>query len=1022
MVLRRLAVCVLLIGCSSLVLAQLDTASIIGAVSDASGAVVPGAKVEVRNLGTGQTTQLTTDQSGGFVAPVLPVGTYRVTVTAPGFKTNVQDNIRLNVADRIQLPIALVPGQISEVVNVSGEAPVVDTASTTLGGVVAPEQMSELPLNGRSLTQLLATTPGWSQLGVAPNLNGATTARLFETASRFLLDGTDSGQVDSDLADGGYQTRARITRASVESIAEVRVQQNSFSAEYGQASGGVINFITKSGTNQFHGSLFEYFRNEVLDAKPYDFTPGTAEKKPSFRLNQFGGSLGGPIIRNKLFFFANYEGVRQREGTPQGASSGCVPTEAYRAAVDPVLRPALDMLPLPNTGQACDANTALFSGSFVDPLTENTVAGKLDYHLSENDRLSMRYNRNASDTQFRGGIAQGQIRVDPYTSKFGKIAYLHNFSPSLLNEVGFGINRTEAIPKASDQEAVRNFPLVIDFTGVVPQIGPVLFDLLVFNTSFTYLDTLTWVKGRNQFKFGTQIVANRDNKAANFQEAIYYLGLGDLNTDPALQPFTYLSNIPLGVATIGNPITGQRNIMTNFFIQDDIQARPGLTLNLGLRYQYDTPPSEAHDRNRNFNFETGTLDPGGAQVFEPAKLSFAPRVGIAWTPFRSNSSFVVRAGFGIFHVSFNPAEAQALPTNDANFGSSRSVFFNPFLTIFPEPDIQSFVGAASLQVFPKHYRTPYSQDWNLNIQKGFGLNTVLQVGYQGTQGVHFSTFQDPNRLDLVNHVRPYPGFGPFLLFNSCCSSSYNALQATFKRRFSRGLSFNVNYTYSHAMDASQLAFGTQPQNDVDPAAERANADFDVRHLLEFDYIYELPAAPGIPKWLGKGWQINGITVMRSGSPVNITCGCDPTGTGGSNAQGRPDAVAGESPRPSNYSLPFSQINPLAFTTPAILDPSDPRHFPVYPEPGYHYGNVGRNSLRGPSVFNWDFSVFRNFDLGEQRQIQFRAEFFNIFNTPQFDLPVGNIQDPRFGQSVSTISTAGGFASNRQVQAGLKFLF
>ncbi len=278
MMMKRLAVIVLAVCCLPSLWAQLDTASIVGTVADATGAMLPGAKVEVQNMGTGTSTELTTDKGGVFIASALPVGLYKVTAGASGFKTSVQENIRLNVSDRVELKFSLSAGSVSETVNVVGSAPVVDTATSTVGGLVTPDQMADLPLNGRSLTQLLATTPGWSQQGVAPNLNGATTARLFETASRFLLDGTDSGQVDSDLADGGYQTRARITRASVDSIAEVRVIENSYSAEFGQASGGVINFITKSGTNDFHGDLFEFFRNEVFRRYPLQLHRGAGKE------------------------------------------------------------------------------------------------------------------------------------------------------------------------------------------------------------------------------------------------------------------------------------------------------------------------------------------------------------------------------------------------------------------------------------------------------------------------------------------------------------------------------------------------------------------------------------------------------------------------------------------------------------------------------------------------------------------------------------------------------------------------
>jgi hypothetical protein len=362
--------------------AQLDTATILGIVYDASGSVIQGAQVVVQNQGTSASFTRITDGSGNFIAPSLPVGMYRLTISYPGFKTNVREGVAINSADRVRLEITLEPGEVTERVLVSVEAPLVETASTTLGGVVNSARVEDLPMNGRSITQLVAVIPGVAMLSGNQRVVGGVPTRIFETGAKYLVDGGDSGQVDSDLADGGYQSRARINRVSPEALAEMRVQQNQFSSEYGGGMAGVVNFVTKSGTNQFHGSLFEYFRNEKLDSRNYFNTP--PQEQPPYRLNQFGGSFGGPILRDRLFFFTNYEGVRQRNGR---TFNTFVPTAAYRNTLPTALRTAVDMLPLPNGPvSSVDSRVAQYIGNASDVLTENTGMVKMDYQFSSADR------------------------------------------------------------------------------------------------------------------------------------------------------------------------------------------------------------------------------------------------------------------------------------------------------------------------------------------------------------------------------------------------------------------------------------------------------------------------------------------------------------------------------------------------------------------------------------------------------------------------------------------------------------
>jgi hypothetical protein len=970
--------------------AQQDNASILGAVADASGAVVPSASVEILNTATGQTSKLLTDSNGNFFAPVLPVGNYRISVSASGFKTEVMDNLTLRVADRMKLTVKLEPGTVQETVTVTGVSPLVDTASTTLGGVVNSQQVNALPMNGRDIVELLALVPGMVlQAGsTQQSINGASSFRQ-EGGLHFLVDGADASRVDFDILENTYgSSRGRVTRASPDAVEEFRVQASSYSAEYGQALGGVVNIVTKSGTNQVHGSLFEYFRNEKLDSRAYfNHAP---QLKPPFRLNQFGGSVGGPIVHDKLFFFANYEAVRQRLGK---VLNPFVPTADFRATLPSELQPVVAMLPLPNGPVSpSEPRTAQFSRGASDLLDEDTGSFKIDYLISPKDRLSGRYNGNGSLTNVNFGVARGQVQSEPGFLQLSKLTYTRTISPRLLNEAGFAFNRAHIDPRAANTQDVLDFPITALGSGSAG-VGPALFDLQVANNSFTWLDTLSWVKGRHQLKFGTQIVRNQDNKALNFQRTVTYLNLDD-----------FARNSPFSIGTLGQPRAGMRNTYYQYFVQDDMQATRKLTVNAGLRYQYDTTPTESHGRVANFDFAAGRLEPVGTSLFNAPKANFGPRLGFAYAPFGNNHT-VIRTGFGLFFANLNAALAQNVPNNISQEAASLTRQQVPTLVGFPFPAISAFGAVTSYTAFFPNYHGVYTENWNFNVQQSVGEDAMVQVGYIGNRGLHMSASRNMNRLFPGTALRPYPAFGNITVATNNTVSSYNALQTSFRRRFRHGFTFNVNYTWAHTLDEGGVSFGSGAQDDTNYRAEYGNADYDVRHNLEFDYTYQLPAAPKLPGWLGSGWQVNGITQLRSGLSVNVTCGCDSALIG--TASARPNLVAGVPLRPASVDIPGNQINLAAFTAP----------------PTGSFGNVGRNILKGPSAYNFDFSLFKDFKVREHHTAQFRAEMFNIFNTPQFSNPGANLSAPNsFGKSLGTISTPAGFGTNRQVQFALRYSF
>jgi hypothetical protein len=971
--------------------AQLDTGVILGTVLDPSGAVIPSAEVVVQNQGTGASQTIHTDNTGSFIAPALAVGLYRISVSAAGFKTRVTENVRLQVSDRRRLDVALETGQVSEQITVDSTPPLVDTASTTLGIVVTSQQVQDLPINGRNVVDLLQLVPGAMLRGGSStqSVGGAQTFRS-SGAVRFLLDGADASRVDADDLNNTYgSSKGRISRASVDSIQEFRVYTNSFSAEYGQALAGVVNLITKSGTNAFHGGVFEYFRNEKLDARNYfNVAPSP---KPEYRLNQFGGNLGGPIVRDKLFFFGNYEGIRQRSGKTQ---STFVPIAAFRSTVDPAVKPVLDMLPLPNgPASTSDARLGAYTRSVADPLTENTGSIKVDYNINSKDRLSFRYNGNKNLTQTYFGVAQGQLQTARGFLQLAKLNHTHVFSPRFLIETGFAFNRAHIDPRAAETADVLNFPIVALGSGSAG-VGPGLFDLKVANNSYNVLETASYATGRNQVRFGAQIIRNQDNKELAFQRTVTYQVLDD-----------FARNSPTSIGTLGQPRAGMRNTYYHFFVQDDLQVSRKLTINAGLRYQYDTTPTESHGRITNFDFTRGSLDPVGSPLLNAPKANFAPRIGIAYTPWRSGKT-VVRAAYGTFYATLNAAFAQNVPNNISQQSFSLTRQQLPSLVGFPFPAITSFAGVSNLTALPKNFQTAYTEQWNFNIQQGFGSSSMLQVAYVGNHGVHIDgPARNMNRLFPGSSLRPYPNLGNISFYTDSLVSSYNALQASFRTRFRHGLTFNANYTWAHSLDDAPTLFAAF-SDDANFRADYGNADGDVRHILQFDYIYEVPAVPFLPAFVGRGWQVNGITVVRSGFPLTgMSCSCDPLQVGSFTS--RPDLVGGVPVRPANYNEPNRQLNLAAFTAP----------------PTGRIGNLGRNVLYGPSAVNFDFSLFKTFHVTERQSIEFRAEMFNIFNTPQFSNPSGNITAPAsFGRSLSTITTSSGFATNRQMQFALRYMF
>ncbi len=947
---------------------QLESGTILGFVTDSTGAIVPSAAVTVTNEETGLSVRLTADSSGKFDAPTLPIGIYSIAASAPGFKSTTYLHIRLEVGQRISETVKLNPGAVTQNVTVTAETPLLQTASSTLGEVITNKQVEELPLNGRSIANVLAVVPGVKTLSTF-SINGST-GDWFSPGIHFLLDGADASQVDSDSVGAAYGSAARITRASLDGIQEIQVLTGNFSAEYGQSSGALINIITKSGTNAFHGSAFEYNQNSAFTSRDY-FDPAPL-LKPNVAFNQFGGSLGGPIVKNKIFFFTNYEGVRQTTGVTIPAF---VPTAAFRATLPPLLQTYVAQMPLPNGPiSTAEPRLGLYTLSGVnDTLTENAAAIKVDYQLTPNDRITGRWNPDWSTTVSYFGVSEGQINKVPALLQTGEAAYTKTFSPTLFNEASANVNRERYYIYKSTVPAVQNEPLISGIGSGGTSIGPTLYQVPVGNTSFTYLDTLSWVKGKHQIRTGIQIIRNDQNKGIENQDYMAFLTLDQFAQDK-----------PFYVGTVGYPVTGIRLTYMDLFVQDDIQASRHLALNVGLRYQYDSAPTEAHNRLANYNPATGDLFPLGTPIMTTPKLDFDPRFGFAYSPF-DNGKSVLRGAFGLFTSDINVANAQELLDNYYSNNRTEYNFQNPNLVGFPFPSIPKLFPQNIYGMPVRGWRNAYTEQWSLGIQQAFGSKMALDVGYIGNHYVLQAPIIDINRIIIGTNVRPNPKFGLIGVYTPSSGGNYNALQVSLKRQLSNRLSFNVNYTYAHALNNGGSVFADNTQNDHYLPGEYGNANSDIRHYLEFNYLYQLPAVPKVPRVIGDGWQLNGITSMRTGLPINVACGCDSVGIG--EGTERPNIVPGVSPQPSHKNVPTGpQINIAAFSTPAQ----------------YTFGNVSRNSLHGPGAVNFDMSLFKNFKAYRNGVIQFRAEAFNVFNHPNFANPGSTLSAPAtFGQSFST---------------------
>jgi hypothetical protein len=1093
--------------CLGSVFAQ-NFATVVGSVTDKTGASASGTKITITNLATQTIRETLSDDGGSYTIPLLPPGRYKISAQKTGFRQVVQDNINLEVNQTARLDFQLEVGQVTETVEVTASGPLLESDNSAIGQVIEQKAVAELPLNGRNFVQLATLGPGVTGVGFGAKgtIMSGTRPDDLRPGSEIFANGNREGS--NNFLFDGVDNNERLTlsitlRPSVEAVREFKIQTNLFSADQGRNSGATINVISKSGSNEWHGSAYEFLRNDATDARNF-FLPN----KPTLRQNQFGGSFGGKIIKDKLFFFTNYEGFQRRQerafvnsvptadmragnfgavrdifdpnslraapGTRSGFTRDPFPNRTIPAnRFDPIMSRMIQAYPLPTRGGIVNNHTS----SPKESQRWNQVDGRVDWNINERNNLFARYSQqntvstrpstflNATIPGMEGTFGLGNedtFAGDSSLKAFHSVInWVKTWSPTFIMEAKLGFNRFDlvflqegatpgaklgeklGVARANQGPNSDGLPIFspAGYTGIGQTRSlPIIRFEDTINPAFNF----TNLRGKHTIKYGvdwrqrrlTQYQTNRGNGRFNFGRTF--------TDDPnnAAATGDAMAALLMGTAsfieqdfTLFEPRILQWE--WNFFVQDDWRVTDKLTINAGIRYEYDTPTRELNDKWTNFDVTTGKLLIAGFNTDSATGVvadgnNFAPRLGFAY---RLRPGTVIRGGAGIF---YNPAGSESVLMRrhrQLPFGPIQTVDINQFVAnprrvsqgLDPIPNLDPAVVAnnpvGSMLAVDPRLRNGIAQQYNFQIQQSLPKDLVFKIGYVGNMGRRLENVFNYNQTvpgpEAPALRRPLRLLAPGVInadFNvSDGLSAYHSLQATVERRFANGIGFLSAYTWAHSIDtvANQFggaANGPLPQDIRNRRAERGNSGHDIRHRFVQSMNYELPVGKGrkfgssmgrAADLIAGGWDMNLIATLQSGLPFTATLANSVSNAGGS----RPDAFKDATIDNPTIARWFDVSLGTATSGAAWGTPAQ-----------FTFGNAARNSLYGPGRVNFDYSVFKNFAVTERVKLQFRTEIFNLFNHAQFDIPNSTIGNPNAGIINAIVGTP------RQMQFALRLSF
>jgi carboxypeptidase family protein/TonB-dependent receptor-like protein len=1030
-------------------IAQSELATVSGRVVDPSGAVIVGAEVEIKNVETNASVVRTTNSDGLYSIPSLHPGHYVLTVRQQGFRTVSVTDLNLNVQDNVVRNFQMQVGSAAESVTVTADTLAVNTTDATVSTVVDRNFAENLPMNGRSFQTLIQLTPGVVPTPSNSNDTGQFSVNGQRAVSNYwMVDGVSanigigssassgtSGSLGSFSAQGGTNSLV-----SVDAMQEFRIQTSTYAPEFGRTPGGQISIVTRAGTNQFHGTVFDYFRNDKLDANDW-FATNAGLPKPRERQNDFGGTFSGPILRDRTFFFFSYEGLRLQ--LPQVAQT-TVPTPQARQNATPALQPFLNAYPMPN-GADLGNGIARFDTSYSNRSTLDAYSIRVDHMLNDKLNIFGRYNYSPSELFVRAPSLNSlsNVRSNRIKTQTLTLGSPWAIFPTLTNDLRFNYSKVDsssvffldsfggAVPLSSlpipspysEKNATLNFG-IFSLTGRTLTVGNLG---LQIQHQVNFLDTLSLQKGSHSLKLGVD-----------------FRRLSPLYAPPEYSQVAFFSNVAsagIGKLAFGQVSTGLNRTIFLFrnlsvFAQDTWYALPRLSLTYGLRWDVDFAPSTSGGTSfpavTGYNladFSNLALAQAGTPAFRTSYNNFAPRVGAAYQ-LSQNPAWqrVLRGGFGVF-FDMATSETGNIPNNNPSypFGAfnnlpSNSTFpFTPAQAA-PPPITPPGSGKGNLLAFNPNLKLPYTLQWNVALEQALGTQQTVTASYLGSLG---------RRLIQTGFVFfPNSNYHGIYLVDNGATSRYDALQIQFQRRVSHGLYGLASYTWSHSTDTASAGslYGNLANSLVlaKGYANRGPSDFDIRHAFSGAIIYEIPAPTNssFGKVVLGGWSIQNIVQVRSAPPVNVYNGVFFVAAAYTNI--RPDVVPGTPLYLYGPQYPGGKaINPAAFTSP----PTDSNGNPV------RQGNLGRNALRGFGAAQWDFALHRDFPIHESLNLQFRTEVFNVLNHPNFGVPVADLSSAKFGRATAMLGRSldqrpggGSFSAlyqlggPRTIQLAMKLLF